>query len=428
MKIPSTLALIAMIALVGMGCEAVYTDAYRAAKSNYFHGTKQFIASDGEANDKFGCSVAVSADGSTIVAGAYNDNIDGNGDQGSAYVYRWNGSEWVEKRITASDGEASDLFGYSVAVSADGCTVVAGANGDDIDGNLNQGSVYVYRWNGSSWIETKLTASDGLGADQYGTSVSVSADGTALVVGAMYGDGEEGNSGSAYVYRWNGSSWMETKITANDGKQSDRFGRSVAMSADGDTIVVGANMKEGNALHSGSAYVYRWNGLSWIEDKLIASDGEENDWSGTNVAISANGNTVVVSVHMDDDNGVDSGSAYVYRWNGSEWIRTKITASDGEAGDWFGWSVAISADGSTIAAGAYGVDIDGKVEQGSAYVYRRNGSSWVEIKKITANDGKENDRFGRSIAISADGSTIVVGAFDGDGIVADTGLVWLYAE
>ena len=159
----------------------------------------------------------------------------------------------------------------------------------------------------------KLLASDGSGFDHFGNSVAV--DGDTVVVGARFGDGVSTDTGSAYVFRWNGTDWAEHKLTASDGAGSDWFGASVAV--DGDTVVVGAYLDDDDGSSSGSAYVFRWNGTGWAEHKLTASDGAQNDWFGASVAV--DGDTVVVGAWGDDDDGSSSGSAYVFRPDGTDW-------------------------------------------------------------------------------------------------------------
>ncbi|MHC4320640.1 MAG: FG-GAP repeat protein, partial [Planctomycetota bacterium] len=215
-----------------------------------------------------------------------------------------NAQECEMAKLLASDGDAIDVFGRSVAVSAD--VAVVGAPYDD-DYGASSGSAYVYRWEVPYWVETKLLASDGAANEYFGTSVALSGD--VAVVGAERDNDNGSNSGSAYVYRWNGASWIETKLLASDGASLDYFGTSVAVS--GDVAVVGAPDDDDNGAESGSAYVYRWNGASWVETKLLASDGAAYDRFGESVAVSDD--VAVVGAYWDDDNGTQSGSAYVYR-------------------------------------------------------------------------------------------------------------------
>ena len=190
--------------------------------------------------------------------------------------------------------------------------------------------------------------------------------------------------------------WIQqAKLTAGDGAADDRFGYSVAIS--GDTIVVGAPWDDDNGTNSGSAYVFVKPGSGWADmtqtAKLTAADGAADDSLGYSVAIS--GDTIVVGAAWDDDNGIDSGSAYVFVQPGGGWAdmtqTAKLTAGDGAANDFFGISVAISSD--TIVLGAY-YDDDNGTDSGSAYVFVQPGGGWADMTqtaKLTAGDGAAND-------------------------------------
>jgi hypothetical protein len=393
----------------------------------------KLVSSDAAGGDEFGFSVAI--DGDTAIVGAIGTD-DGNNcadignpdlcESGAAYIYDGllaavadvNGSGVADgceavceaEKLLASDGDQNDHFGQSVSVSAD--VAVVGAYWGN-DNGTNPGSAYVHRWNGSSWVEEqKLLASDGAANDRFGHSVSVSAD--VVVVGAYRRDDSGTDSGSAYVYRWNGSSWVEEqKLLASDGAYQDRFGHSISVS--GDVALVGA-------VFDNSAYVYRWNGAQWVEEqKLLASDGSAFNEFGYSVSVS--GDVALVGAVLDDDNGTDSGSAYVYRWNGAQWVEEqRLLASDGSAFDGFGWSVTVSGDVAIVGAGwADGND----TESGSAYVYWWNGSSWVEEQKLLASDGAAGDRFGNSVSVSGD--VAVVGAHADNDNGGDSGSVYVFA-
>ncbi len=315
----------------------------------------------------------------------------------SAYIYDWDGSQWNETKLTASDGAYEDFFGYSIAVSGD--RIVAGAHGDD-DNYDNSGSVYIFDWDGTQWNETKITASDGAAWDRFGNSVSVSGD--RIVVGSHYDDDNGSQSGSAYIYDWDGTQWNETKITASDGAATDYFGTSVSVSEN--RIVVSSYYDDDNGSESGSAYVYDWDGAQWNETKITASDGTASDNFGRSVSVS--GDRIVVGANHDDDNGNSSGSAYIYDWDGSQWNETKLTAFDGVAADYFGQSVSVFND--LIVVGAYGDDNNTGSIGGSAYMYFWDGTQW-NTTKLTPSDALGNKHFGYSVSVFND--LVVVGAF-----------------
>jgi len=288
-----------------------------------------------------------------------------------------------EEKFTASDREVDDFFGTSVGLSGDVCVI--GAKGDD----SSRGSCYVFRFEASTWVEEqKLTAPDGEMLEEFGSSVSI--EGNVCAVGA---DSDEIGgllTGSAYIFRYNGTSWIEQqKLTASDAAHQDYFGTSVSI--EGDVCAVGAPFNDS----SGSAYIFRYNGSNWVQQqKLTASDGAPQDFFGISVCLS--GDVCIVGAKRDDSL---TGSAYIFRYDGSNWIEEqKVTASDGEAGDWFGCSVSLDAN--VCVVGAYCDQIDG-VSKGSAYVFRYNGTNWIEQQRLSVSDGSEGDFFGGSVSIDA---------------------------
>ncbi len=214
---------------------------------------------------------------------------------GAAYIFRHNGSVWVEEeKLSASDGTASDEFGYDVAIFGD--SVAVGAR---------NGSSYVFIYNGSNWTEeAKLTASAGA-AENFGHAVAISGD--RALVGAFL----DGGTGSAFVFKRDGGVWSEeSKLLASDGEGGDKFGHEVALSEY--TAVVGATGDDhGGDADAGSAYVFGFDGSSWAEEgKLTAFDTDPADISGRGVAVSDS--VILVGSYKDDDNGVDAGAAYLF--------------------------------------------------------------------------------------------------------------------
>ena len=319
----------------------------------------------------------------------------------------------VEQKLLPSDGAASDLFGISLSIKGDVAVVGARENGDN---GVDTGSVYIYRNNGTNWVqETKLLPSDGAAGDWFGNSVSISGEpGDEVIIVGAPGDNSGTNSGSVYFFRylpdlpgWN----EEAKFIASDSAAGDRFGNSVSISgpSGNEIAIVGAHMDADNGPDSGSAYIYRKSGENWVEEqKLLPLDGAAGDLFGVRVSISSHpGNEVViVGAHGDDDSGTVSGSAYIYRFNPGlpGWIQeAKLLASDSASGDQFGGSVSISGPpgNEVVIVGAWRND-DRGTDTGSAYIYRFNGVSWLEEQKLLASDGAEGDAFGVSVLISSD--------------------------
>ncbi|MBI1784737.1 hypothetical protein HYR69_06290 [Candidatus Sumerlaeota bacterium] len=366
---------------------------------------QKLTAADGAAGDIFGNCLSVS--GNAIAVGApYSDPSFT--DQGAVYVFRYNGTSWVqEQKLVASDGASGDAFGNSVSI--DNGVIVAGANGDNNGAVLDQGSSYVFRFNGSSWVqEQKLTASDGAANDWFGWSVSINAN--AVIIGSIYDDiGGNTDQGSAYVFRYNGSSWsQEQKVTASDGLAADHFGRSVGL--DGPLAIIGADQDDiGLNVDQGSGYVFRYNGSSWLqEQKVTSSDGAANDLFGHPVAIS--GNVILAGALFHDiTSNPDQGSAYVFRYNGSTWIQEQELSLPGDLGSANdNFAIRSQVNGNVAIVGAYHDDIGLNSDQGSAYIYRLTGGTWIREAKLIASDGQAGDQFGYWVSI--EGNVAVVGA------------------
>ena len=266
--------------------------------------------------------------------------------------------------------------------------------------------------------EQKLTASDGAAYDYFGNSITI--DGDYAVIGAWQ-DGDNGYwSGSAYIFHKSGTTWSEqAKITASDGATEDWFGYSVSIS--GDYAIIGAYGDDDNGSNSGSAYIFYRNGTSWTEQvKLTPLDGASEDRFGCAVSIS--GDYAIVGAWGDDVAGIDRGSAYIFYRSGTNWIeQAKLTASDGMDEDLFGYSVSIS--GEYVVIGSH-YDDDNGSESGSAYIFHRSGTSWTQQEKLTAPDAAAGDWFGYSVSISEDYA--VIGAHWDDDNGANSGSAYIF--
>jgi hypothetical protein len=367
----SSVAIAGNTAVVGAPGKTVGSNAQQGAAYVYtFNGSSwvqqaELTASDGTASDSFGRSVAIS--GNTVVVGAPYASLFPKVLQGSAYAYKFGGTSWaLSGKLTAPDAANNDYFGSSVAIS--GSTAVVGAYGKTIGANTSQGAAYLYT--SLPWVErVEFTASNGAAYDEFGISVAIS--GNTAVVGA-YGKtiGANTSQGAAYVYASSngGNTWaQQAELTASNGATNDLFGSSVAIS--GNTALVGAQGKTvGPNSAQGAAYVYTFNVASWVQQaELTANDGAMNDAFGVSVAIS--GNTALVGA-PGKSTGPNSGqgAAYVYLFNGSSWVQqAKLIASDGAANDALGQSVGIS--GNSAVVGAPNKSDASNPSRGAAYVF-----------------------------------------------------------
>ena len=336
--------------------------AQGAAYVFVFNGTTwsqqaELTAKGGAAGDNFGNSVSVSGD--TALIGAPYHQVGTNAGQGEAYVFARTGTTWtLQATPIASDGAASDEFGWSVAVS--GGAMVIGAPGH----KAFQGAAYVFVPNFTKWIQQAgLTASDGAAGDEFGYSVAVSG-GTAVVGARLHQVGSNTQQGAAYVFVQSGTTWpQQAELTASDGAATDDFGVSVAVS--GGTAVVGAT---GPNDFTGEAYVFVQSSTTWTQQAMLtAPDGAPFNVFGLSVAVSE-GTAVIGAPQHKVGTNPTQGAAYVFVQSGTTWtLQPELTASDGAAEDNFGYSVSVS--GSMTVVGAPFHEVGTNPEQGAAYVF-----------------------------------------------------------
>lgn len=414
------------------------------------------LALDGGTKDRFGCAVSLS--GETALVGAYTNDAS-RGYAGSAYVFARNGSEWNQQAKLIPGDSAANEFGRAVTLSGD--TALIGAPGDGDDG-IDAGAAYVFVKSGTEWIEqSKFTRGDGSGYNRFGWTVSLSGD-TAMISSISDSNENGPEAGAVYVFVRDGSIWSpQAKLTPFDESWASsssadapilNFG--ISLSLDGDTAIVltfwevnenspvyvftrngtewsqqaklklaewfysfnptdwrGATLSlSGDTALIGAprheaAYVFVRTGTQWTEQaRLKANDPSGGDEFG--LSVSLDGDIALIGAHRDDDNGTDSGSAYVFQRIGTEWSQqAKLLPDDGESGDGFGWAVSLSGESALIGAFA---DDDNGIDSGSAYVFVYNGAVWSQQAKLTPADGASNEFFGGAVSLS--GGTALIGA------------------
>ena len=442
-------------------------------------------ASNTSTNARFGYFLSLSADGNTMAVGSFGEksNATGiNGNQsnasltnaGAVYVFTRNGTTWTQQAyIKASNTASNAYFGSAISLSDDGNTMAVGAWGESsnakgINGNQTNtsldsaGAAYVFTRNGTTWtqqayIKASNTATVYL---RFAVTLSISDDGNTLVVGAF---GEKSNAtgingnqsnasltnaGAVYVFTRYGTTWtQQAYIKASNTAEGASFGVFVSLSADGNTMAVGANYEKSNATGingnqsdtslngAGAAYVFTRNGTTWTQQAYIKASNTAGDaLFGGYLFISADGNTLAVGAAGEKSNATgingnqsnnslaNAGAVYVFTRNGTTWTQQAyIKASNTAANTNFGNVVSLSAKGNTLAVGSYyensnatGIDGDqtntSASRAGAAYLFTRNGTTWTQQAYIKASNTAANARFGAGIALSPDGSTLAVSA------------------
>jgi len=369
---------------------------------------------DGEAiGDQFGTAVSLSDNGETVAVSAPYNTGNGNSRSGRVRVYELDSisGKWSQLGNDI-DGEAAyDESGVSVSLSSNGDTVAIGSNPYS-----EPGHVLVYRLNDAR-SEWNIDGSfDGeANGDNFGKSVSLSSDGNTVAIGAAGNDGKgPSNSGNVRVYRYQFFVWFPLGDDVLDGEaQNDKFGSSVSLSSDGNTVAIGVPLTDGNGLDdSGSVRVYNLNDDSkWIilgDDILVGEAAYDN--FGSSVSLSDNGETVAIAAEYNDGNGNNSGHVRVYELKSKKWSQLG-DAIDGET-EWdrSGSSVSLSDNGRIVAIAArYN---DGKGENsGHVRVYELNESlpqQWTILGDDI--DGEVGDQFGSYVSLSGNGRTVAIGA------------------
>lgn len=389
----------------------------------------RLFGAGGAMGDLFGFQLALSADGTRALVGVHRDDSPAT-DAGSARVFRREGSNWVEETtLVATGGAADDTFGYSVALNGDGTRAIVGVYGDDTTAGADAGSARVFSRSGTTWTEeaTLVPMTGAAPGDWFGISVSMSEDGSRALIGA-YPDN------SAYVFVRSGSAWsQEASLTPADGAGGDRFGTDVELSADGSRAIIGADGDStagGSA--AGSARVFHRTGTTWAaEATLLATGGAAGDHFGQSVAFAGiDGATALVGAIYDDTSGgVDAGSARVFRRTGTSWAEEALPllAGDGSAMDFLGCSVALSADGTRALVGASNDQTTGGAGSGSTRVFFFDGSDWTEERTLVPSDASAMDVGGQWVALSADGHIALSGStYDDTPAGMDAGSATVY--
>jgi len=378
-----------------------------------FAGEVKILPDDGATNYNFGNAVAI--DGDYAIVGSYADDSNGT-NSGSAYIFKRESLTWVQQaKLVADDVAEQDYFGSSV--SLDNGYAIVGAKYDDDNGS-NSGSSYIFKREGSNWIQQqKLIANDGEKDDYFGEKVSISGD--YAIIGSRWDDDKGSNSGSAYIFKREGLDWIQqAKLLADDGAKDDLFGGSVSI--DGDYAIIGAH-NDDKGTNSGSAYIFKKEDSSWFQqEKLLANDGTTADYFGCAVSIS--GDFAIVGAYHDDDKGSGSGSAYIFNREGASWQQnSKIVANDGATSDSFGYAVCISSD-YAIVGSQY--NDDNGTSTGSAYIFKHNGEQWNQIDKLIGTDSLLYDYFGYAVGISD--NTAIIGTPHHDKNGDSSGAAYIY--
>ncbi len=443
-----------------------------------------FKSSNSDPNDDFGHSVALNADGTVMAIGAHQEDSiasgvngfqqDNSADQsGAVYVFARSKGQWQQQAyIKASNPDPNDRFGLAISLSSYGNTLAVGVRNEDsgatgVNGNQSSnesdgsGAVYVYTNTDGVWQQQAyLKASNADSSDAFGSAVSLSGDGNTLAVSATSEDsnatGINGNqrsnstddAGAVYVFTRINDIWQQQAyLKASNTERIDLFGTSHGLSADGNTLAVGAPGEDSlatgvngdqssNRLDSaGAVYLFERINGNWEQQSYIkASNSDNKDQFGGRLSLSADGETLAVAAkgegslatgidgNQNDDSSMYVGAVYVFQKTSGNWQQQAyVKASNSELADFFGTSVSLSGDGNTMVVGALledggtpginGNEFDNSQNSsGAAYVYVRNNGIWQQQAYLKPGNPGGDKWFGQSTSITTDGETVAIGA------------------
>ena len=435
-------------------------------------------ASNTNKEDQYGGAIALSADGNTLAVGAVNEDGAGKGvnpvnkgkemvtNSGAVYVFARTAAGWKQQAyLKASNSGEGYQFGNALSLSSDGNLLAVGSIGEassavGINSNQNDtsmpgsGAVYVFARQGGAWAQQAYVKSSNTGGPvvgyQFGYSVSLSSDGSTLAVGetsdpsnATGINGDQKNTsapdaGAVFVFGRDGDAWTQQAYVKpwNTTQRGVLFGYSVGLSGNGDTMAVGTYDENRGR---GAVYAFTRNNGKWAQEmRMTASNAEAGDSLGCSIAISDDGNTIVSGAFDEDailsgiqppNAGADdeptdtsSGAAYVFVRKDGKWSQQAyMKAFNTRENDQFGWALAISRDGNTIAVGSHledsgakGINGDMKdttaEDSGAVYVYTRSGDKWGPSTYVKASNTKPAAEFGIAVALNADGKMLAVGS------------------
>ncbi len=315
----------------------------------------------GMAEEWSGFRVAIDSSGNTVaVTSIYGDNVDGFS-PGLVRIFDWDGNDWVQRGadiIGVGHPVILEWFGSGLTLSADGNTIAIG--GPNFVGTQGKaGFVRIFKWDGNEWTQLGIDLTGNENFDDFGYSLDLNNAGDILAVGAQ-GTFGFGNNQEGYIetYKWNGTDWVQHGSRIKGELNGDEFGRSVSLSASGDVLAVGAPGYEILPANlSSETYVYGWSGTDWVQrgDKLV---GEEDiNRFGAAVSLNANGNILAVGTSYFSSKG----NIQIFEWINDAWTQIEENIQGEELQDIFGASLDLNASGNTVAGGAWGNGIGGQV-------------------------------------------------------------------
>ena len=374
------------------------------------------------AGDWSGQSISLSADGSVVAIGAsYND---GNGSNaGHVRIYQNINGFWTQFGADI-DGEAeNDLSGVSVSLSSNGTTIAIGAWTND-GNSIDEGHARIYQYNGGNWVQIGNDIDGEASYDESGVSVCLSSDGSIIAIGALGNSANGIYAGHVRIFQNIAGTWTQIGEDIDGEAIGDMCGKSISLSSDGSIVAIGSNGNDENGENSGLVKIYQNNNGTWLQIGEDINGEAAWDNSGVSVSLTSDGSIVAIGASGNDGNGENSGHVRIFKNINGDWTQLGNDIDGETSQDFSGTDLCLNYDGSIVAIGAFLNDGTG-TDAGHIRIYQFNSGTWTQLGSDI--DGEtEEDRFGNSIDLSADGSILAAGAYFNDGNGTDAGHVRVF--
>ena len=390
-------ALVCAVAVASSPARALQPATSPLGVDPFVQQGERLTGEGGAGTGAFGASVALSADGTTAIVGAPYAH----GSAGAAWVFTRSGSTWTRgPELTGSEETGEGGFATTVALSANGDTAIVGGPYDRTD----TGAVWAFTRSGSTWTQQgpKLTGTGEPGITFFGKSVAVSGDGQTALIGGQI---DNSDAGAAWVFTRSGSTWTQqgSTLDGSGAKGQSKFGASVALSGEGSTALIGGYTDAGH----GTAWVFTRSGSRWTQQGPPLNGGGESRGAqfSFGVALSESGDTALIGA--PEQSGGD-GAAWVFKRFGSSWAQQGPPLSNTEegTGDALGSSVALSGNGNIALVGAPSEHSDA----GAVLAFKRSSSTWTQQgSPLTGSGEAAGGAFGSSVALSGDATAALIG-------------------
>jgi hypothetical protein len=379
---------------------------------------------DGEAaGDYSGKSVDIDSTGSIVAIGAYGNYGNGFEAAGHARIYENQSVIWTQIGNDIDGDAANDYSGSSISLSADGSIVAIGAHGNDDNGS-SAGQVRIYENLIGTWTQIGSDINGEAAGDYSGSSLSLSSDGSVVAIGAYGNDGNGTDAGHVCIYKNQLGTWTQIGSDIDGEVAGDQSGGSVSLSADGSIVAIGARLNDDAGNNAGHVRIYENIAGIWTQIGSDIDGDEADNYSGSSISLSSDGSIVAIGARYNDGSGTDAGHVRIYENLSGTWTQIGSNIDGEAAGDHSGVSVSLNSDGSILAIGAP-YNGDAGSNSGHVRIYENLSGTWTQ--KGGDIDGEAvGDESGRYVSLNSDGSVVAVDAYFNDGNGNNAGHVRLF--